>query len=576
MAFDAYFLTAVAAELRRVLIGTRIDRVQQPDRFTLLWQLRSREFSGKLLLSASPNSARVQLTQTSPENPPQPSMFCMLLRKHLTGSRITEITQPPMERLLDFTLDGTDEFGEPCRRHMIAELMGRGANLILCGGDGRIIDCLRRIELDPAQKRPVLPGLYYRLPPLPARRDPTETDEGELRSLLSSAEGRLEKWLQATFGGLSPLVCREIAFRAAGTVDAEVSAEHAPVIMEWFDRLRRGEFQPILLSEGTLPKVFCYDALLQYGSYYTARRCESFSALLDTYYAARDTAERMRIRTQSLRKTVTLLRERTLRRLENQRQELAGAADRDRLRRLGDLLKANLQLLVKGQSAARIVDFYDPELKEITVKLDPTLSPQQNAERYYRDYAKAKTAEKILTEQIALGEQEAEYLAAVLEELDRAETEADAAEIRQELADGGYVRDGEKKQKRLPTSRPGSFISSSGRRILVGRNNRQNDQLTLKTASKKDLWFHVQKQHGSHVIVDCTEGEPDDATVTEAAMLAAWFSASREGQNVAVDCTSVKFVKKPVGAKAGMVIYDRYRTVYVTPSAELVEKLRTK
>ena len=575
MAFDAVFLTAVADELRETILDTRIDKVQQPDRFTVLLSVRSRDYNGKLLLSLSPSAARVHLTETAPENPAQPSMFCMLLRKHLTGSRITNIEQPPMERLLDFTLDGTNEFGEPCRRHLIAELMGRGANLILCGEDGRIIDCLRRIELDPAQKRPVLPGLYYLLPPLPERYDPAQADAAQLRRLLEKAEGPLAAWLQRTFGGLSPMICREIALFAGGDIDALAEPSQAEKIVAWFSLIREKRFSPMLLCEGRTPKAFAYCEIFQYGDYLTQRRCGSFSELLDAFYASRDREDRMRTRTQALHKTVSTLLKRTERKLQNQREELASAVDREHLRRMGDLLKANLHTLSRGQKTARVVDFYDPELREVTVPLSELLSPQQNAEKYYKEYAKAKTAEKVLTEQIAHGEAECAYFEAVLEELQRAETEKDVAEIRQELAESGYVRDTEKKKMKSAPSRPMAFRAADGTPILVGRNNRQNDLLTLKTAAKNDLWLHVQKQPGSHVIIDCSEGEPTDATVTEAAMLAAWFSSAKNGQNVPVDVTNARYVKKPTGARPGMVIYDRYRTVFVTPDAETVEKLRT-
>lgn len=575
MAFDAVFLTAVADELRETILDTRIDKAQQPDRFTVLLAVRSREYSGKLLFSLSPSAARVQLTTTSPENPAQPSMFCMLLRKHLVGSRIVKIEQPPMERLLDFTLDGTNEFGDPCRRHLIAELMGRGANLILCGEDGRIIDCLHRIEMDPAQKRPVLPGLYYHLPPLPERYDPTAVSEAQVRRLLGAAQGSLAEWLQRTFGGLSPMICREIALYAGGDVDAVADPSQAEKITAWFSVIREKRFAPMLLSEERTPKAFAYCEILQYGDYWKQRRCQSFSELLDTFYESRDREDRMRTRTQALHKTVSTLLKRTERKLAHQREELASAVDREHLRRMGDLLKANLHTIGRGQKAARVVDFYDPELREVTVPLSETLSPQQNAEKYYKEYAKAKTAEKVLKEQIVHGEAECAYFEAVLEELQRAETEKDVAEIRQELAEGGYVRDTEKKRMKTAPSRPMMFRSSSGATIAVGRNNRQNDLLT-KTAAKNDLWLHVQKQPGSHVIIDCSEGEPSDDTVTEAAMLAAWFSQAKNGQNVAVDVTNVRYVKKPAGARPGMVVYDRYRTVYVTPDADLVEKLRTE
>ena len=582
MALDAIFLSAVREELEKKLLGARVDKVQQPDRHSLILHLRGTGGSGKLLISASPNPPRVHLTETSPENPAQPPMFCMLLRKHLTGGRIAAITQPPLERLLDFTFDCTDELGEPCQKHLIAELMGRGANLILCGADGRILDCMRRVGFEDSEKRQVLPGLFYRLPPLAEKRDPAQTDEKTLRELFDGVHTptRLADHLLETFGGLSPLACRELAYLAAGDIDADLAALDAPsrercaaVIAREFAAIASGDFTPVMLLEGDRPKAFGCRPITQYGDYLQTRTFDSFSALLDTFYAERDHADRMRVRTQALHKTVTTLRERVSRKLENQKKELADAVDREHLRRCGDIITANLHTMVKGQTVLRAQDFYDPDMAEIEIRLSPTLSPQQNAAKYYKDYAKAKTAEKVLTEQIALGVREREYLDSILDELSRAECERDVTEIRQELEAGGYVRAADKKRMKTPPSRPMVFRSSSGFAVYVGRNNRQNDLLTLKTAAKTDLWLHAQKIHGSHVIVDCGGGTPDDQTVTEAATLAAWFSQARDGQNVPVDCALVKHVKKPVGAKPGMVIYDQYRTVYVTPDGELAKTL---
>lgn len=580
MPFDATFLTAVTAELKSSLIGCRIDKVQQPERHALVLSVRSRDFSGRLLLSASPNTPRVHLTRVPLENPAQPPMFCMLLRKHLVGARIADITQPPMERLLDFTLDCTDEMGEQSRKHLIAELMGRSSNLILCGADGRIIDCLRRVDFETSEKRQVLPGLYYHLPPLAEKRQPATTDAETLTALLEAVDTptRLDKWLLDTFGGLSPLVCRELTFLATGETDTDITVlpsrrDAATLIAQHLRTIGAQDFTPTMLLQDGRPKEFSYGPILQYGDYLERRTAPDFSTLLDDFYAQRDHTDRMRQRTQTMHKTVTTLYERVCRKLETQRKELTQAADRERLRQLGDIVTANIHAISRGQTSLTCIDFYDPEMREITVSLSPTLSPQQNAAKYYKDYTKAKNAEKILTEQIRLGETEKEYLSSILDELSRAETEKDVSEIRQELIDGGYLRDTEKKRMKTAPSRPLSLMSSEGFPIYVGRNNRQNDLLTLKTAFKNDLWLHVQKMHGSHVIVECRNRQPGDATVTEAAMLAAWFSQARDSAQVPVDYALVKHVKKPVGAKPGMVIYDNYKTAYVTPDPNLMEKL---
>jgi predicted ribosome quality control (RQC) complex YloA/Tae2 family protein len=586
MPFDAVFLRAVTTELQEAAVGAKVDKIYLPSRDTAVLQLRTREANRRLLLCASPNSPRVHFTAESFENPATPPMFCMLLRKHLVGGRIAAITQPPMERSLELELDCTDEMGEAVKKRLIIEIMGRNSNLILCGPDGRIIDCLRRVDYEMSEKRQVLPGLFYHQPPRQEKLDPLEADRDRLLSLLEgqTAQKRAADWLMDTFLGLSPLLCREQAVALLGDQDADLSvlddaarAAFADGLLAFFDTIRAGDFTPVMLLKGDKPSDFTFRPITQYGSYMTCRTYDNFSLLLDDYYAERDKAERIRQKSQAITKSVTNLRNRTARKLQNQRKELDAAADRERQRQLGDIVTANLHAITRGQPVLRAVDFYDPEMREIDIPLSPLLSPQQNAAKFYKDYQKLKNAEKYLTEQIAKGEVELDYLGSILDALSRAESERDIQEIRQELVEGGYIREKTKQKKmKQAASRPLEFVSSTGWPIYVGRNNRQNDLLTTKTALKYDLWLHTQKIHGSHVIVACSGSEPDDQTVTEAATLAAYYSQARDGENVPVDYTPVKYVKKPNGAKPGMVIYTTYRTAYVTPDKALVEKLRKK
>ena len=575
MPFDAIFLTAVIRELRP-LLGSRVDKIQQPSRDTVLLHLRGR---GKLLLSANVNRPRIHLTEASFENPAQPPMFCMLLRKHLTGGRLQEIQQPPAERSVSLIFDCTDEMGIPCRKSLILELMGRNSNLILTGAEGRILDCLRRVDFEMSEQRQVLPGLFYRDPPRQDKRIPQETDEAEIAVLLSAAEPgrRLDQWLLGTFAGISPLIARELCFRFTGATDTPLTGLSLPALAAFLAAqfASMDSFTPVLLLRGGVPAEFSYREILQYGDFMEETRCGSFSQLLDRFYTQTDRAERMRQKSQTLRKTVTTLHERVLRKLELQRRERDSTLNREQLRRMGDIVTANLHAITRGQALLRAENFYEADAPLIEIPLKPELSPQQNAAKFYKEYAKAKTAEKILTQQLAQGEAEAEYLAAVLDELSRAESEADLAEIRQELEAGGYLRPADrKKQPKLPPSKPMEFVSGDGYRIFVGRNNRQNDQLSMKTARKDDLWLHIQKFHGTHVIIACAGMRPPDRTVTEAAMLAAFYSQAKNGQNVPVDVTQVRNLRKPSGAKPGVVVYDRYQTVIVTPDPELPEKLR--
>ena len=577
MPFDAIFLTAVIRELQP-LLGSRVDKIQQPSRDTVLLHLRGRG-SGKLLLSANVNRPRIHLTEASFENPAQPPMFCMLLRKHLTGGRLQEIQQPPAERSVSLIFDCTDEMGIPCRKSLILELMGRNSNLILTGAEGRILDCLRRVDFEMSEQRQVLPGLFYRDPPRQDKRIPQETDEAEIAVLLSATEPgrRLDQWLLGTFAGISPLIARELCFRFTGATDTPLTGLSLPALAAFLAAqfASMDSFTPVLLLRGGVPAEFSYREILQYGDFMEETRCGSFSQLLDRFYTQTDRAERMRQKSQTLRKTVTTLHERVLRKLELQRRERDSTLNREQLRRMGDIVTANLHAITRGQALLRAENFYEADAPLIEIPLKPELSPQQNAAKFYKEYAKAKTAEKILTQQLAQGEAEAEYLAAVLDELSRAESEADLAEIRQELEAGGYLRPADrKKQPKLPPSKPMEFVSGDGYRIFVGRNNRQNDQLSMKTARKDDLWLHIQKFHGTHVIIACAGMRPPDRTVTEAAMLAAFYSQAKNGQNVPVDVTQVRNLRKPNGAKPGMVVYDRYQTVIVTPDPELPEKLR--
>lgn len=584
MPIDAVFLESLRCELQEQLLACRVDKVQQPERDTILLSMRGPNGGGKLLLTASPNHPRIQLTSLSFENPAQPPMFCMLLRKHLTGGRLVSISQPPLERLVELTFDCIDEMGTPCQKKLILEIMGRNSNLILTGADGRILDCLRRVDFEMSEQRQVLPGLYYHLPPTQGKCSPWDASEQDLLALLGAQKTQkmADSFLLETFGGLSPLLCRELAYTVFGQVDFDLSQltdvqreDAAGKLFDAFDQLHTGKRTPVILVRDERPWDFTCIPIRQYEGLIAQEPQPSFSALLDTFYAKRDSLERMRQKTQALRKTLTNLHNRTARKLANQQKELEATFDREHLRRLGDIVTANLHVISRGQARLTAVDFYDPEMKEIDIPLNPAISPQQNAAKFYKDYQKAKTAEKVLTEQIAKGEAELSYLASVLDELSRVESERDMQDIRQELTEGGYLREtGQKKKMKLPASKPMVFRSSDGFEILVGRNNRQNDLLTCKLAQKQDIWLHTQKIHGSHVIIACAPETPPDRTVTEAMQLAAYFSQAREGQNVPVDYTRVKNVKKPAGAKPGMVIYDHYSTAVVTPDAALAEKLR--
>ena len=571
MAFDAVFLSAVLEEIRTRCLGARVDKIHQPSRDTLILHLRCREGREKLLFAANPTAPRLHLTTASPENPAEPPMFCMLLRKHLLGAKLTEISQIPMERAATFTFDCTDEMGFPVQKKLVAELMGRTCNLYLLSPEGRILDCLRRIGLDESAKRAALPGLNYQLPEPIAKQNPME-DVDYSGLLTQNGADLLCDRLMDTLGGLSPLVCREAALFAAGSVDARISeldVDAAAEKLELFFREHCLHPAPycFLLPDGT-PKQFAFCPIRQYGS---CTRAESFGALLDGYYTLRDRKDAMRQKSQAVRKTVQNLCTRLTRKLAIQEKELEATYDRERLRQLGDILTANLHRVVKGQTVVSCEDFYDEDMKTVDIPLSPILSPQQNAAKFYKDYTRMKNAEKELTHQISLGETELQYLKSVLEELNRAQTEAELEEIRRELQEGGYLRqESGKKRIRQEKLKPMVFTSTDGYPIYVGRNNRQNEELTFRTARKDDIWCHASKVHGSHVIIACGGTTPPDNTITQAAQLAAYYAETTGGRNVPVDVTTVKQVKKIPNGKPGMVIYHTYKTVIANPYPDIV------
>ena len=573
MAFDAFYLSAVLSEIR-AFGESRVDKIHQPSRDTLILQLKSRDGRAKLLLAANPAAPRLHLTSASPENPAEPPMFCMLLRKHLSGARLVNISQPPMERCAVFTFDCIDEMGDAVHKRLVAELMGKTCNLYLLGPDGRIIDCLRRIGLDAGAKRTALPGMYYQEPEPVDKIHPGDCDYDDfMNAFFQPGADLLADRLMEHFGGLSPLVCREAALFAAGDTDARISTlpsqESTAQKLDLFFREHLYHPTPCYYAQadGT-PKQFAFCPIRQYGTYQTA---DSFSGLLDMYYTVRDQRDAMRQKSQAVRKTVTNLCQRLTRKLAIQEKELTATYDRERLRQLGDILTANIHRIQKGQTAISCEDFYDENMASIDIPLSPILSPQQNAAKFYKDYARMKNAEKELTRQIALGKEELSYLQSVLEELNRAASEVELEEIRRELQDTGYLRaDSSKRKMKQAKLSPMRFESTDGYPIYVGRNNRQNDELTFKMARKDDLWLHASKVHGSHVIIACAGVTPPDNTITQAAQLAAYYAETGGGQNIAVDLTPVKQVKKIPNGKPGMVIYHSYKTVIANPYPDIV------
>ena len=571
MSLDAICLRAVVGELAPELLGARIDKVQQPARDQIVLTVRGHD---RVLLSVNPNQPRIQLTKQLRDNPAQPPMFCMLLRKHLIGARIEAVEQPDLERVVTLTLRVTDELGETGKRTLVLEAMGRRANLILLDAEGRILDCMRRVAFEPNSDRALLPGLFYHLP-TPLNRLSLFSDPDAALELLArggAPEELIEQWIVAHYVGISPLIARELVQRAGGRTDLRfcelTDAQRAALQREGkslADRLQTGDYQPTILLRNGRPTDFTYQPITQYGMETAVETRETFSQLLDEFYELRERQELSARRGKELSHAATVARDRMARKAETLKKEYAATQDRDKLRLCGDLITANLYRMQRGAASFTTENFYEESQPPVTIQLDPLLTPQQNAAKYYKRYNKAKSAELHLREQIAKAESERAYLDSVLQEIAQSETEQEFQEIRHELQETGYLRRGREKKELKRSFAPREYHTSAGLRVLVGRNNAQNDQLTLKRADKRDIWLHAQKIHGSHVIL-CTNGaEPDEQSLTEAAALAAYFSQAREGGNVPVDYTPVKYVKKPAGARPGFVIYETYKTLYVTP-----------
>ncbi len=572
MPLDALCISEVTKELR-ALEGSRVDKVQQPERDVLLLHLRGGAGAVRLLISAGSGSARVHLTRMDRENPAEPPMFCMLLRKHLSGARLLSVEQPDWERLMLLRFACLDEMGEASEKLLAVEMMGRNANLILVDGSGRILDCLHKADPSSAPKRPLLPGLFYALPPAQEKENLFLTRLERFGEAFSRArrDQCADEWLVQSFAGVSPLLARELATLAAGESDVRLRATSAERLWDAFTLLREQPPQPTMLLRAGVPYDLYCRPVRQYGGAVSQVPAESFSQLLDSFYTEKERIAHQQQRSQALMKLVKNRRERAARKLAARLEERKATAQRETWRQYGDLIKANLYRMKRGQTALEAENFYDPESAPVVIPLEARLSPQQNAERYYKLYTKAKNAEKVLTEQIGEAQRELEYLESVQQELSLASGEKDLGEIRQELIGQGYLRPTDKRRRKEPAPRPLSFRSPDGSLIRVGKNNLQNDWLTLKAAEKNELWFHVQKSHGSHVVARC--GREDRETVEAAALLAAWYSDARDSANVPVDFTLVRYVKKPSGARPGMVIYTDYKTIYVTPERGRVEAL---
>lgn len=572
MPLDAVTVSALAKELSERLEGGRIDKVQQPERDMLLLSLRAKGENLRLVIAAGTGNARAGITRGSFENPAEPPMFCMLMRKHLVGARILSVTQPEYERMLIFTLDTHDELGVQSEKKLAVELIGRSANAVLIGADGRIIDCMRRMDFAGDALRRMLPGMIYRLPPKQEKPVFFALDPAQRRALIAAADKTVpvDKWLMNSFSALSPLICRELAYRCNN--DYVNLPDACDALCE---AVAAGELAPWLISIDGKPKDFSFMAISQYGPAAQLERYDSFSEMLDAFYTRRDRAEQQRRRSHDLIKTVRTLRDRQQRKLAAQCEELRRTEGREDIRHQAELVTANIYRLRRGDRSLECEDYYDPACPVVHIELDPLKTPQQNAAALYKEYNKLKAAEQHLTVLTREGERQLDYLNSVLDELERAETDRDLSDIRRELTETGYIRarKGGKAERVKPQS-PLKFVSDDGFEILAGRSNAQNDELTLKLARRTDYWLHTQRVHGSHVIIRCEGEEPPPRTLEQAAGIAAYYSQARGAGKVQVDYTMVRNVRKPSGALPGKVVYTDHKTMLAESDGALAERLK--
>ncbi len=590
MSLDGAFLHGVMLEmLEHRLIGGRVDKIYQPSRDEIILSIRTFGGAEKILFSANSSAACVHLTEKTPENPKQPPVLCMLFRKHLTGGRLTAIHQDGLERILNFDFECTNEIGDTVENRIAAEIMGKYSNIILLTKkeDGwRVVDSVKRVTDDISSVRRILPNILYELPPRTERLNLLDYDFSDFSERLSPfREQRLAKALPALFEGIAPIFARECAYACAKDIDVTVGAltEDRLEKLIFFLKgarhtLLEGTGCTMLTDKSGKPKDFCFIPIGQYGAELAEIRFDSPSALLDRFFGERADADRVKQRSGDLLKTILGIYERIERKLSVQRKELEDCAAREDLRVCGELLSANLYRLERGMSEFEAEDYIGGGTRKIA--LDVRLTPAQNAQKYFSEYKKLDTAEKMLTKLIEQGEKELLYMDSVFDAASRvgsgAGSDAALSEIRRELTETGYLKaqgGSRKQEKPLP---PLKFRSSDGFEILVGRNNYQNDRLTLKTAVGGDLWLHTQKIAGSHVIIRADGAEIPDRTIEEAAVLAATCSKGRNGTKIPVDYTRARYVKKPNGAKPGMVIFTNNQTVLVDPDEALYERIMVK
>ena len=589
MAFDAGMLSCVIHELKSVAQGGRIEKIYQPERDEIILQMRTLVGGRRLLINAGSNCPRIGFTSALRENPMQAPMFCMLLRKHLTGACLTEIEQAGFERVVTLTFDTRDEMGFECKKYLVAEVMGKYSNLIFCNEQMKVIAALKTVDFTTSSLRQVLPGMTYELPPAQDKLDPMKTCFEEFSAEFDDfpREKSIDKFITSTYLGIATSVAREIAARATGRFDAslfEVSAEKLYAeFAKIFEDMSSGVFEPTVVISGGAPVEYSFIRLNYYGNDFEYKSFEYPSEALDLFFASRDREIRVKQRAADILRLLTNAETRLMRKIEAQESELADCEKGEQYKKYGDLITANLYKLKRGDKSVELIDYesWNEEKEDFdttVISLDERLSPAANAQRYYKLYNKSKTAKVELARQLEIARAELEYIYSVFDSLAKAETTADLSEIRDELYRSGYASKmkGYAAPKKQPAPVIAEFVTTNGYRVLCGKNNYQNEYVTHKIAERHDYWFHAKNMAGSHVLLITNGEEPPAEDFTDACEIAAYYSKAKGLGSVEVDYLFARGVKKVPGAKPGFVVYHNNWSATVTPNEEKIKSMRKK
>lgn len=568
MAFDGITIANITKELRETLLGGRIYKIAQPENDALLLTIKNNGGQYRLLLSADASLPLVYLTEKNRQSPMTAPGFCMLLRKHLQNARITDISQPGLERIIHIDLEHLNELGDLCHKKLIVEIMGKHSNIIFCDDKGQIIDSIKHISGMISSVREVLPGRPYFIPQTQDKQNPlslvsrVDSSYVNYKAQMQQKPMPLFKALYTTYTGLSPIIAQEICYRAG--VDADLPAKTLAdseedslqavfsVFTDMMTQVAAGGFSPVIVYNGKTPIEF---AALPLTLYSDKESCafESISSVLERYYAERETVTRIRQKSIDLRRIVQTALERNVKKYDLQLRQMQDTEKRDTYKIYGELLNTYGYSAAPGAKILEAVNYYTGE--PVTIPLDDTLTPQENAQRYFEKYGKMKRTYEALSELTVQVKEEIVHLESILSALDIAMQEEDLVQIREELIESGYIRRKGGSKKAKITSKPFHYVSSDGFHLYVGKNNFQNDELTFKFATGNDWWFHAKQMPGSHVILKTEGNEVPDRAFEEAARLAAYYSKGREQDKVEIDYIQKKHVKKPAGAKPGFVVY---------------------